>query len=57
MADIASQLLEFPPQTSGAEEYDRKIVDFLKTLSKLPHNKVLATDADQDLLQVWPQLF
>ena len=58
MSDIASQLLEFPPEIPSGkklapEEYDKKINDFLKTtLSKLSHNKVLAADADQDLLQV-----
>jgi len=60
MADIASQLLEFPPETfagktPSSEEYDRKLNDFLKTtLSKLSSSKVLATDADQNLLQVLP---
>jgi hypothetical protein len=58
MSDVASQLLEFPPETFGGkklslEEYDKKINDFLKTtIGKLSHNKVIATDADQDLLQV-----
>lgn len=57
MSDVASQLLEFPPEIPSGkklslEEYNKKINDFLKTtLSKIPHNKVLAADADQDLLQ------
>jgi len=55
MADIASQLLEFPPEGKqlSPEEYDKRITHFIKsTISNISTQKVNAADADQDLLQV-----
>lgn len=58
MSDVASQLLEFPPEIASdtkltAEEYDKRINYFLKmTLGNISSNKLSAADKDQDLLQV-----
>lgn len=58
MSEIASQLLEFPPEIPNGnklspEEYDKRVNDFLSaTLDKLSTTKIAEADAEQDLLQV-----
>lgn len=53
MADIASRLLDFPPQFRVTpEEYDKRIKAHLNHLGQISPAKLAVVDADQDLLEV-----
>jgi hypothetical protein len=52
MADIASRLLDFPPQFRvTAEEFDKRIKAHLNLLGQISPAKLAVVDADQDLLE------